>query len=76
MGVLETGIAMFALDVRNKPRMLLEWSGVALVIKPGVSTLMAVSAKLRLPLFCGVVVWSAVFFHAPDSFRHAPRRRP
>ena len=74
MGVLLTGIAMLALDLRNKPRMLLEWSGAALIFKLAIITLMALSEELRLPLFWIVVVWSAIFAHAPASFRHAPWR--
>lgn len=75
MGVLSTGIAMFVFDLWNKPRMLLEWSGVALVVKLGGVTLMALNDELRLTLFWGVVVWSAIFAHAPGSFRHASWRR-
>jgi len=71
IGVLVTGIAMFALDLKTKPRMLLELSGAALVIKLGVIALMALNSELRLPLFWGLVVWSVIFAHAPASFRHA-----
>ena len=70
IGVLVTGIAMFALDLWNKPRMLMEWSGAALVIKLGVIGLMMLNSELRLSLFWGLVVWSAIFAHAPASFRH------
>ena len=75
IGVLLSGIAMFALDLWNKPRMLLEWSGVALIVKLGIIALMALNSELRLPLFWGVVMWSAIFAHAPASFRHATWRR-
>jgi len=69
--VLASGIAMFALDLWNKPRMLLEWSGVALISKLGTISLMVFNPELVLPLFWGVVLWSAIFSHAPASFRHA-----
>ncbi len=75
LGVLLSGLAMFVLDLWSKPRLLLEWSGAAMVIKLGVVAWMALDAELRLPLFWGVVVWSAIFAHAPASFRHAPLRR-
>ena len=75
IAVLLTGTAMFALDLWNKPRMLLEWSGVALITKLGVIALMALNSELRLPLFWMVVMWSAIFAHAPASFRHANWRR-
>ena len=69
--VLVSGIVMFALDLWNKPRMLLEWSGAALIIKLGAIALMVFNSDLMLPLFWGVVFWSAIFSHAPASFRHA-----
>ena len=74
-GVLLSGLAMFALDLWNKPRMLLEWSGVALALKLCVIALMALYEPLRMPLFWAVVVWSVIFAHAPASFRHASWRR-
>jgi hypothetical protein len=70
-GVLLSGFALFALDLWGKPRMLLEWSGAALVLKLAAVAAMAFFAEWRVPLFWGVVVWSAVFAHAPASFRHA-----
>ena len=73
--VFLTGIVMFAFDLWKKPYMMMEWSGVALVIKLVVITLMAFSAELRLPLFWCVVIWSVIFAHAPASFRHATWRR-
>jgi len=75
MGALITGIALFAIDLWNKPQVLKEWAGAALIIKLGVIGLMAFSSELRVPLFWGVVIWSAIFSHAPASFRHAPWRR-
>jgi hypothetical protein len=70
IAVLFTGLAMFALELWNKPRILFEWSGASLIIKLGLIAVMALNAELRLPLFWLVVVWSAIFSHAPSSFRH------
>jgi hypothetical protein len=75
IGVLLTGVAMLALDLWNKPRMLLEWSGVALVIKLGVVFVMMLNSEIQLPLFWVLVAWSAIFAHAPASFRHKTWRR-
>ncbi len=69
--VLLSGIAMFALDLWNKPRLLLEWSGLALLLKLCMIVLMALYQPWRLPIFLGVVVWSVIFAHAPASFRHS-----
>lgn len=74
LGVLLSGFAMLAIDVWSKPRMLLEWSGAALILKLAAVAWLAIDADLRLPLFWGVVVWSAIFAHAPASFRHASWR--
>ena len=71
LGVLATGLVMLALDLWGKPRMLREWSGAAMVIKLALVAGMAFDTDLRLPLFWVVVVWSAIFAHAPASFRHA-----
>ena len=68
--VLITGFAMFVLDLWNKPGMLFEWSGAALMFKLCLIVVMALNAELRLPLFWVIVVWSAIFSHAPASFRH------
>lgn len=75
MGALVTGIVLFAIDLRTKPQLMQQWSGVALVIKLCAVGLMAFSSELRAPLFWGVVIWSAIFAHAPASFRHAHWRR-
>jgi hypothetical protein len=74
-GVVLTGVVMFAHDLWNKPRLFFEWSGLALLIKLGMVVLMALNAEMRLPLFWAVVIWSAIFAHAPASFRHATWRR-
>jgi hypothetical protein len=71
LGVLASGSAMMALDLWVKPHLLKEWSGAALIIKLGVVAWMAADAALRQPLFWALVLWSAVFAHAPASFRHA-----
>lgn len=71
LGVLASGAAMMALDVWVKPHLLKEWSGAALFIKLVLVGWMAADAGLRVPLFWLLVVWSAIFAHAPASFRHA-----
>lgn len=71
-GVLLSGAALMALDLWTKPHMLMEWSGGALLLKLGIVAWMAVDPHLRPPLFWLLVAWSAIFSHAPASFRHAP----
>jgi hypothetical protein len=71
IGVLVSGILMFALDLSNKPHMLFEWSGLALVIKLAAVVWLALDEGMREVLFWGIVVWSVLFAHAPAYFRHA-----
>lgn len=71
LGVLLSGAAMMSLDLWVKPQLVTEWSGAALFIKLAVVAWMALDAALRAPLFWLLVGWSAIFAHAPASFRHA-----
>ncbi len=71
IGVLLSGVAMFAMDLSHKPQMLYEWSGLALLIKLAAVVWLALDEELREVLFWGIVVWSVLFAHAPAYFRHA-----
>jgi hypothetical protein len=78
VGLWSTGIAMLALDTWSKPSHLREASGLSVLVKLAFVGWMAVDAGSRAVLFWLVVVGSAVFAHAPATFRHAvvlpPRR--
>lgn len=69
-GVALSGFAMLALDLWKKPGHLREVAGFAVVLKLLLVGWMAVDVAARLPLFWLVVAASAVFAHAPASFRH------
>ncbi len=71
VAVLLTGLLMFALDIWSRPRHLREMAGLGMMLKLTMVAFMAVAPDWGLPLFWGVVVWSAVFSHAPASFRNA-----
>ncbi len=75
LSVLVSGMTLLALDLWGKPRLLLEWSGAALVLKLLAVAGLVLFAEFRPFLFWVVVVWSAVFAHAPASFRHGSWRR-
>ncbi len=66
-----SGGAMFALDIWRKPRHLLEVAGLGVLVKLLLVGWMMFDGAPRLALFWIVVVWSALFSHAPASFRHA-----
>lgn len=66
-----SGVAMFALDLWQKPGYLREVAGLAVLAKLLLVTWMAVDAEARFVLFWLIVVMSAIFAHAPGSVRHA-----
>ncbi len=71
VGVAATGFAMLALDIWKKPGHLREAAGLAVVIKLFLLAWMAMSVSFRPVLFWLIVAGSAIFAHAPASFRHA-----
>lgn len=71
LGVAATGFAMMLLDTWAKPSHLREVSGVAVLAKLVLVGWMAFDASPRQFLFWTIVAGSAVFAHAPASFRHA-----
>jgi hypothetical protein len=76
--VVASGVAMFALDLWRKPKHLLEVAGIGVLAKLLLVGGMMLDGAPRLTLFWLVVIWSALFSHAPATFRHAriigPRR--
>lgn len=76
--VAASGAAMFALDLWRKPRQLFEVAGIGVLAKLLLVGGMMLDGAPRLTLFWLVVIWSALFSHAPATFRHAriigPRR--
>jgi hypothetical protein len=77
--VAASGIAMFALDLWRKPRHLFEVAGFSVLAKLLLVGGMMIEGAPRLTLFWIIVVWSALFSHAPASLRHArffePRKK-
>jgi hypothetical protein len=71
MWLLATGVTILAFDLRARPGLLGEWSGISLVLKLGLVAWMAGDATWRRPLYWLIVAWSVLFAHAPASFRHA-----
>lgn len=71
MAVLLSGLALWALDIWQKPGHLREVAGLSMLLKLALVAAMIPAAELRLPLFWTIVVWSAIFSHAPANFRNA-----
>ncbi|WP_263771998.1 hypothetical protein [Propionivibrio soli] len=69
--VLASGVLLWAIDLRLHPAHLVEGVGVSMLFKLALLVGMLVVPSLREPLFWIVVAWSAVFSHAPGSFRNA-----
>lgn len=70
-GVLITGVLVWLLDLWHRPAHLIEGAGLSMLLKLALVAWMIVSPSLREPLFWVIVGWSAVFSHAPSSFRNA-----
>ncbi len=75
--VLISGVLIWLLDLWHKPAHLVEGAGLSMLLKLVLVAWMIFSPGLREPLFWIIVAWSAVFSHAPSSFRNArlPRVR-
>jgi hypothetical protein len=71
IAVLVTGLAIWSLDVWSKPQHLKQWAGLSMFIKLALVGLMLLVPTAYVPLFWLVVLWSALFSHAPASFRNA-----
>lgn len=69
--VLFSGLALWALDIWQKPGHLREVAGLSMFLKLALVAWMILAPELHRPLFWLIVVWSAVFSHAPASFRNA-----
>jgi len=72
--VLISGILVWALDLWHKPSHLVEGAGLGMLLKLALVAGMILAPSQSVPLFWIVVVWSAVFSHAPASFRNARLR--
>ena len=68
--VLLSGVAMLLVEVWNRPELVSQWTGASLILKLGLVAWMLLDESLRTPLFWLIVIWSAIFAHAPSSFRH------
>jgi hypothetical protein len=74
---LVSGMAMLALDLWGDRDHLLKVAGLSVIAKLALVGWMAADSDNRIVLFWLLLAWSALFAHAPASFRHAvllPRR--
>lgn len=69
--VLASGVLVWLLDLWHKPGHLVEGAGLSMLLKLALVAGMVLAPTLRVPLFWIVVAWSAIFSHAPSSFRNA-----
>lgn len=69
--VLITGALVWLLDLWHRPNHLVEGAGLSMLLKLALLALMLVWPEQRVPLFWLIVGWSAMFSHAPASFRNA-----
>ena len=74
IAVLLSGALIWALDLWSKPGHLFEGAGISMLLKLALVAWMILAPELGGPLFWLIVVWSAMFSHAPSSFRNARLR--
>jgi len=71
IAVLVSGVLVWLLDLWYRPSHLVEGAGLSMLLKLALLAVMIAAPSLRVPLFWIIVGWSAVFSHAPSSFRNA-----
>ena len=71
IAVLASGVLVWLLDLWYRPSHLVEGAGLCMLLKLALLACMLAVPSLRAPLFWITVGWSAVFSHAPSSFRNA-----
>ena len=69
--VLVGGALLWLLDCWHRPSHLVEGAGLGMLLKLALLAGMLAAPQWREALFWLVVVWSAIFSHAPSSFRNA-----
>lgn len=70
LAVLMTGGALLALDLWSHHDHFFEAAGASVAAKLLLVGWMTIDPGLQLPLFWSIVLWSAIFSHAPASVRH------
>ena len=70
IAVLASGALVWLLDLWHRPSHLVEGAGLSMLLKMVLLAWMIAAPGLRVPLFWIIVGWSAVFSHAPSSFRN------
>ena len=71
VAVLISGVLVWLLDLWHRPVHLLEGAGLSMLAKLVLVAAMIAWPEWRVPLFWIIVAWSAIFSHAPRSFRNA-----
>lgn len=73
--LLATGAVMFALEQWKTREHVFQLAGAGQVAKLAAVAWMIGDPARAAPLYWLIVVWSAVFAHAPAGFRHTDLRR-
>jgi ABC-type enterochelin transport system permease subunit len=69
--LLVTGALMFALEQWKTHEHLFQLAGAGQIAKLALVAWMMLEPSCARPIYWLIVVWSAVFAHAPAGFRHA-----
>ena len=70
LATLISGGIMFAMDLTGRRDHWREAAGLGVIVKLGLIALLAVAPQMEKVIFWSILVWSAMFSHAPASLRH------
>jgi hypothetical protein len=70
--LLVTGVLMFALEQWKTQEHMFQLAGAGQIAKLALVAWMMLDPSRATALFWLILLWSAVFAHAPAGFRHAP----
>ncbi len=68
--LVASGLAMMAIDLWVAPARFAEVAGLAILLKLALLLCLAYATAARMPIFWGILIFSAIIAHAPASVRH------
>jgi hypothetical protein len=68
--LVASGLAMMAVDLWVAPARFAEVAGAAILLKLLLLVWFVLAAAQRMPIFWGILVFSAIVAHAPAKVRH------
>jgi hypothetical protein len=70
LATLISGGVMFVMDLTGRRDHWREAAGLGVIVKLGLIALLAIVPQMEKTIFWSVLIWSAMFSHAPAAVRH------